>query len=82
VPAQFSWTPTTAPYYLTIHRADASARFTAEEDVITVRSAHSAAWIVDYPAGTSVRVHIRDATGEVTSTEAMLVGEGHTDCME
>jgi len=81
-PATFTWTATVAPYYLTIHHADSDALFTAEEDPIVIRSANTAAWIIDYPAGTLVRVHVRDATGEVTATLPMLVGEGYTDCME
>jgi hypothetical protein len=80
-PVTFTWTPTVAPYYLTIHHADTDALFTPEEDPIIVRR-NSMAWVIDYPAGTTVRVHVRDATGEVTATSPMYVNEGYTDCME
>jgi hypothetical protein len=80
-PATFSWTATVAPYHLTIHYADIDALFTPEEDPIIVRSSNAITWITDYAAGTQIRVHVRDATGEVTSTAPMVVGEGWTDCM-
>ncbi|KAI9639477.1 uncharacterized protein MKK02DRAFT_39776 [Dioszegia hungarica] len=71
-PAQFTWTATVAPYYLTIHFADDNALFTPEEDPIIVRSSNTAAWIIDYPEGTHLRVHVRDATGEVAASESMV----------
>jgi len=88
-PATFTWTPTTAPYYLSIVESHddsigaAQATFSLPDDFwVIVPFRNTATWMVDLPAGANVTIVLRDATGEIAETYPRVIGMGSDDCLE
>lgn len=85
MPAKFSWTPTTGPYYLTVVDSNqhASPKFAYPETLVVVpRKRASATWLVDATKGQNVTVVVRDATGETAVSPPLVVGQGSDYCLD
>jgi len=80
-PATFTWTPTTAPYTLTVTDFTTDDSFDTESEAIVVPESNSTSWIVDAPVGSEVMVTVRDADGEVAETFSRSIGEGSDECL-
>jgi len=81
-PSQFSWTPTTGPYYLSITTSNngLQPQYNSGETVV-VPHASSASWIVDVEEGSLVTVEVKDSKGQVAETVVRTVMSGPEHCL-
>ena len=83
-PSQFSWTPTTGPYYLSItssYTNTAGIKQTTQGETVVVPHGTSASWVVDVEEGSTVTVEVRDSEGSVAETGFRTVLGGPEHCL-
>jgi len=81
-PTTFTWSSTIAPYYLTVIDSSSQPTFDEDSTTMVIPTAHSATWVVDLPAGSSITVVVRDSTGAIAETLPRVVGEGSSRCLD
>jgi len=83
-PSQFSWTPTTGPYYLSITSTSintAGVKQTDQGETVVVPHGTSASWVVDVEEGSTVSIEVRDSEGQVAKTVMRTVLGGPEHCL-
>ena len=83
-PSQFSWTPTTGPYYLSITSTSintAGVKQTDQGETVVVSHGTSASWVVDVEEGSTVFIEVRDSEGQVAKTVMRTVLGGPEHCL-